>query len=327
MIRPDRRALRNPTRVPVLRAAWHGLHTWISTHTAPPGFIAREVLAAARRNAGTAIAIIVTAALSLMMLGGALMVRGQVDDLKGAWYDTTEIAAYLSHDATDHQIATIGDLLDQHPLVAQVWFEDQALAYSNFSQQFADSPDLVAEVTAEQMPESFRIKLHDPATGTDLVQELTDIPGMRQVVDEHAQLASLFDLLHGMQGAALILAGIQALAAVVLISNMVRAALVARARELEIGQVMGATRAQLALPFLTEVGAYGLTGTLGALGLLVVGKAELVDSRLANSGVLADVVGTPRWDAVWATTPWLLTAGVGLPLLVTAVLLRRNLRA
>lgn len=295
--------------------------------TLRPSFVAREVWAAMRRHLGTAVAIVVTATLALVMLGGALLLRAQVDDLKGAWYDTTQVTAYLTHDATLEQRDAVSARLQGHASVAQVWFEDRAMAYENFATQFETSPELVAEVTADQLPESFRIKLTNPELGAEFVTDLTGLAGVRQVVDEHAQLATLFDVLTAFQVAALVLAAIQALAAVVLISNMVRSTIVVRARELEVGRVMGASRAQLGVPFLAEVGLYGLVGTTLSAGLLALGKAELVDKRLSDSGVLAGVIGYVGWEALWGAIPWLLLAGAGLPMLVTALSLRKHLRA
>lgn len=291
-----------------------------------PTFVAREVWAALRRHTGTAIAVIVTATLALVMLGGALLLRAQIDDLKGAWYDKTQVTAYIANDATEAQIADLRTELDGNELVQRVWFEDRDLAYKNFSEQFSSSPELVAEVTADQLPESFRIKLVDSSQGSELVEGLTGMAGVRQVVDEHAQLATLFDVLTGFQTAAVLLAIIQALAAVVLISNMVRSTITLRARELEVGRVMGASRSQLGLPFLAEVGTYGVVGTALAVGLLAIAKGELIDKRLAESGILSGVIGYVGWDALWASIPWLLLAGAGLPMLVTAIALNKHLR-
>lgn len=298
----------------------------LRTRALRPTFIVREALAAFRRHKGTAVAIVVTATLALVMLGGALLVRAQIEDLKGAWYDTTQVTVYLAHDATEHQQRAIGAALDADAMVDRVWFEDRDLAYENFAEQFASSPELVEEISAEQLPESFRVKVNDPTLGDDLVETMTGLPGVRQVVDEHAQLATLFGVLTGFQLAALLLAGIQALAAVVLISNMVRSTIVLRSQELEVGRVMGASRTQLGAPFLAEVAIYGALGTALSVGLLALAKAELVDKRLADSGVLSGIIGFVGWDALWLSVPWLLLAGAGLPMLVTALALRKHLR-
>jgi len=300
------------------RVRWAG-------HWPRPWFVVREAARAARRHVGTAVAIVVTATLSLAMLGGALLVRAQIDSLKGAWYDTTQVAVYLTGDASAGQVAALGDALEADPLVEQVWFEDQQTAYANFTDQFADSPDLVAEVTPDQLPRSYRLSLVDPETGDQITARYADRAGVRQVVDEHAQLATLFDVLGGFATAALVLAVIQAAAAVVLIVNMVSSTVLLRARELRVGRVMGATRTQLAVPFLAEVACYGLAGAGGAVAILAVAKVELVDQRLAASGVLSGIVGYVGWDALWGTLPWLLVAGVGVPVAVTAGLLWRHL--
>lgn len=291
-----------------------------------PTFLLRETLTGVRRHTGTFLAIVVTTAIALTMLGGALMMRAQIGELKGYWYDKTEVAVFLTADADTAAVATLGNQLTADPLVEQVYFEDQQEAYRHFTRQFRSSPELVREVTPEQLPRSFRIKLVDPAAGKQLAAHVAGNTAVRQVVDEHAQLASLFRVLGGFQNFALILAAVQALAAVVLIGNMIRSAVVLRRRELAIGRLMGASRPQLALPFLSEVALAGLAGTAVAAGMLAAAKWQLVDVRLRTSHVLTGVVGYIGWDAVYSALPWLVVTGIGMPVAVAAVVLRKHLK-
>lgn len=289
-------------------------------------FVFREVRDSFRAHLGPAVAVAVTTTLALLMLGGVLIARAQVEQLKDSWYGTTHVAAYVSQEATAEQAAAIGAALDSNPIVEEALFESQEQAYENFREQFADSAELLAEVSQDQLPRSWRVKLYEPDRGAELVEALAVMPGVRQVVDEHAQLSDLFAILEGMQRAAMVLAMLQTLVAVVLISNMLRSQVVARGREMQIGRAMGATRMQLMAPFVVEVAVLGLAGVAGATSLLFASVTALLAGPLSSSQALEALVSTLHPGDVWATAPALLAVGVVVPSCASALLLRRSLQ-
>lgn len=299
----------------------------VARHLVSPRFLVQEIGRGMRSHLGTAVAVVLTTTIALAMLGGSLLAATQIGASKGSWYDKTHVGAYFKNAATDSDIGRLERLLEDHPMVEEIWFEDQQLAYENFKAQFATSPDLVDEVDVEHMPRSFRVKLVDPEFGDVVVKDLTDQPGVRKVVDEHAQLSNLFTVLTGFQRTALILAGIQMLATAVLIANMVRATIKARATELEIGRMMGASRTQLSIPLMGEVLIYGLLSAAAGFGALALAKTELIDKRLADSDVASVFVSFIGWDAITDTIPWLLLASVALPLVVTFPTIRKHIQA
>lgn len=306
-----------------VRAAWAGG----MRHVVSPGFLFREVAGGVRQHRGTAVAAVITTTIGLVMLGGALLAATQIGASKGTWYGKTHVGIYFQSAATNTDVGAVKTQLETNPAVSQVWFEDKDEAYENFATQFSHSPDLLAEVTVEHMPRSFRVKLHDPDDGGLIVEQFTTAPGVRQVVDEHAQLSGLFSVLTGFQRAALLLAGIQMAATTVLVTNMVRSTIVARSRELEIGRMMGATRTQLAIPLLVEIALYGITSAGGAFTLLAAAKHHLIDGRLAQTGLADMFVNFITWDAVIATVPWLVVGGIALPLVASLPVLQRRIQA
>lgn len=305
-----------------ISAAWAG----VARHVVSPGFLFREVRSGVGRHRGTAIAAVITTTIGLVMLGGALLAAAQIGAAKGSWYGKTHVGIYFKSAATSSEIHQVRSALDRDDAVEEVWFEDQDEAYANFAAQFSHSPDLLAEVTVEHMPRSFRVKLYDPAQGDELVEKFATETGVRQVVDEHAQLSGLFSVLTGVQRAALLLAAIQMAATTVLVTNMVRSTIAARARELEIGRIMGATRPQLAIPLLVEVALYGVVSAGGAFALLSAAKHYLIDGRLAQTGLADMFVNFITWDAVVATIPWLVVGGIALPLVASIPVLHRRVQ-
>ncbi|MFC7548769.1 permease-like cell division protein FtsX [Plantactinospora sp. GCM10030261] len=85
----------------------------------------------------------------------------------------TMLTVMVGNDATAAQKGVVEQRLRAMPSVEGVSFEDRKQAYENLRK---DSPDLVAEVDPEHMPESFRATVTDPsvAEAIDLIMGTVD---------------------------------------------------------------------------------------------------------------------------------------------------------
>ena len=297
-------------------------------------FVLSEIGIGLRRNLTMTIAVVVTVAISLALFGSGLLIRAQVEAMKDFWYDKVEVSVYLCGETS--QAATCGAAavtqqqrdaiqadLEAMPEVDTVFYESQEEAYAQFREQFKDSPDLVENVTAEALPESFRVKLQDPTQFGIVASAFAQRPGVEEVQDQKALLEGFFNVLNKLQLIALIIAGVQVVAAVLLISNTIRVAAYSRRRETGIMRLVGASNLYIQLPFLLEGVLAGLVGAGFAAGALVAVKAVLVDGQLRPNFPVIAFVG---WSDVFAILPWLFLTGMLLAGLSSFVTLRRHLR-
>ena len=297
-------------------------------------FVFSEIGIGLRRNLTMTVAVIVTVAISLALFGSGLLINKQVETMKSFWYDKVEVSVYLCGDGSTEPTcdgtaiaeAERQDLLadlEANPEVEQVFYESQAMAFEVFKDQFKDSPDLVENVTAEALPESFRVKLVDPEQFGTVALAFQDRPGVAEVQDQKALLEGFFNFLSKLQLMALIIAGVQVLAAVLLISNTIRVAAYSRRRETGIMRLVGASNLYIQLPFLLEGMLAGLVGAGFAAGALVAVKAVLVDGQLRPNLPSVAFIG---WGDVLSTLPWIFLTGILLAGLSSFVTLRRHLR-
>jgi hypothetical protein len=126
----------------------------------------------------------------------------------------------------------------------------------------------VENVTAEALPESFRVKLADPTQYDVVASAFAGRPGIEQVNDQRQILDKFFALLNGLQAVALIIAIVMLVVTVLLIVNTMRVAAFSRRRETGIMRLVGASNFYIQLPFLLEA---AVAAALGA-GLAVVGS-------------------------------------------------------
>ncbi len=297
-------------------------------------FVLSEIGIGLRRNLTMTIAVVVTVAISLALFGSALLIRKQVDAMKDFWYDKVEVSVYLCGEASDTGTCGGSGVTDQQrdeleadlramPQVQEVYYESQDMAYEQFKKQFEDSPDLVENVTADALPESFRVKLRDPTQFEVVASAFADRPGVEEVQDQKELLEGFFNVLNKLQQIALVIAGVQLVAALLLISNTIRVAAFNRRRETGIMRLVGASNLFIRLPFLLEGVLAAVVGAALASGALVALKAVLIEGQLRpNFPVIAYV----SWADVLWIMPWLFLTGVVLAGLSSFVTLQRHLR-
>lgn len=204
-------------------------------------FVFGEVWTGLRRNLTMTLALIITIAVSLALLGAGLLVRQQVAQMKGFWFDKVEVSIFLctknSPETSCTGVATTeqkdqiaAELEGLKPLVEEVYFETSQEAYERFQEQFAGSP-IAESATPEDLGESYRVKLADPDQYSVITSTFTGRPGVEKVDDQKQVLDKLFRLLDGLQTIALGIAITMLIVTVLLVSNTMRLAAHSRSRE------------------------------------------------------------------------------------------------
>jgi len=288
-------------------------------------FVASEVGIGLRRNLTLTVAAVVTTAVSLVLLGGGLLVRQQVAKINSFYYGKLEVAVFLTKDVTQGQRDALRGALASDPLVRSFTYESQAQAYARFREQNSDNPDLVSLVGPDALPESFRLQLRDPKQYDAASSRYGGMAGVDRVFDFGTILQPFFTLFEGVKRVAYVVALIQVAAAALLIYNTVRVSAFGRRRETGIMRLVGASAFSIQLPFLVEGAVAGLLGALIACGGLVAAKVFIVDG-IVGRAVSYRVFPPLQWSDIVGTMPILAAIGVGLSVLASFVTLRRFLR-
>jgi cell division transport system permease protein len=295
-------------------------------------FLLGEVGIGLKRNFTMTFAVIVTVAISLSLLGIGLLSNSQVNAMKDYWYDKIEVSVFLCGSlsespscaagiVTSAQRLEIQNDLQKMPVVANVYYESQSQAYARFQERFKDSA-IAQNVTADQLPESFRVKLKDPQQFPVIVSAFSGRPGIDLVQDQRTILEKFFRLLAVLRNGALLVGLASVLTAALLISNTLRIAAFNRRRETGVMKLVGASSWSIQLPFLLEGVFSAFIGWGLATGLLALLKS-VVDSKVAPLLTFTKFFG---WGEVWVASGWLLLTGLGVSVLASVVTLRRYLK-
>ncbi|HEX2075249.1 MAG TPA: permease-like cell division protein FtsX, partial [Geodermatophilus sp.] len=264
--------------------------------------------------------------ISLGLMGTGLLIAGMISDMKEIYYDKVQVSIFLADDVTDEQRADIESRLEASDEVKSFIYESKDEAYERFKQQFSQQPELVENTPPDALPESFRVELVNPERYEVIAAEFPNgQDGVDQVRDEGDFLDRLFSLLNGARNATIAVAVVQALAALLLISNTIQLAAFNRRNETNIMRLVGASRWYTQLPFILEAALAGLIGALLAVGGLVLTKVLFVDKTLAGP-IKAGIIPPVDWSAIATISPIIAAAGVGLAGIAAYVTLRLYVR-
>ena len=295
-------------------------------------FVMSEVTIGLRRNLTMTVAVMITVAISLTLLGIGLLANSQVRVMKDYWYDKIEVSIFLCGSLSEGQscakgVITAGQKIDIQndlkalPVVQDVYYESQTEAFKRFQERFKGSA-IAQNVTPDQLPESFRVKLKDPTQFSVIVSAFSGRPGVDVVQDQRTILEKFFRLLGVLRNGALVVGLASVLTAALLISNTLRIAAFNRRRETGVMKLVGASSWSIQLPFLLEGVISAIIGWGLATGLLA-GLKTVIDSNVAPLLTFTKFFG---WGEVWVASAYLLATGLVVSILASVITLRRYLK-
>lgn len=275
------------------------------------------------RNAVMSLAATATMVLMLLLLSGFWII--QTGLLAGLQFteQKVEVVAYVQTNATESQIQTLQANVSAMPQVSAVTFvsRDQALIDFRESLKSQGREDLTPYLDTNPLYASLEVKLADPAAVGLVTQSLRDDPIIRNVInieDLVARVLTVTDILRTAGTVVLLVVGVIALFIIV---NTIRLAVFARAEEIEIMRLVGASDAFIRWPFVFEGAFVGLLGALITLGVLAATAEPISGFMVDFFRVLPLQFGSLTRDLVVLV----MGAGVGLGVLGSWVSVRTYL--
>jgi cell division transport system permease protein len=283
-------------------------------------FVLSEIAIGLRRNLTMTISVILVTLVSLFLFGLGILSQKQVSTMKDYWYDRVQVSIFLCGQESDTASCAAGEVTQAQkdqiltdlkapqlaPYIERVFFESKQEAYDRFKQQFKDSV-LSDNVSVDQMPESYRVRLKNPEQYPVVSQAFSERPGVESVEDQRKVLDQLFSLLNRLTFYSWVLAVITLACSMLLVATTIRLTAFTRRRETGIMRLVGASNLFIQLPFILESVIAATVGSLLASGALVAVTHFEIQGRLSNTLRIFNYVGVS--DAL-AVVPWMILVGV-----------------
>ena len=244
------------------------------------GFVAFSIKRAWQgfwRNALMSFAATATMVLMLLLLSGFWIVQTGLLSVLDYTEEKVEVIAYFHTSATSERIATLQERIEAMPEVESATFvsRDQALEDFRASLQAQGREDLTRYLDTNPLYASLEVKLTDPEhvrTVNAALEHESMIRNVLNVEDLVENVVTVTGILRTGGSVLLVVVGIIVLFIIV---NMIRLAVFARAEEIEIMRLVGASDAFIRCPFVFEGAFVGLLGSLLTLGVLFLAADPL----------------------------------------------------
>ena len=261
------------------------------------------------RNAVMSIAATLTMVLMLTLLAGFFVLQNVLLASLSFVEQKVEVVAYVQNTATQDQVDALVVKVQAMPEVSSVEFISRDQALANFREQLAAQgrTDLTAALDQNPLYASINVKLHDPSQLNTVVTSIRDEPIVRSVINIQALVDRVLTFTGIVRTAGVVILAIVGLIVLFIIVNTIRLAVVARAEEIEIMRLVGASDAFIRWPFVFEGALVGLFGALITLGMLLLASDPLSKAMVSFFNVLPIELGSVGRD----TAILVLGTGVG----------------
>jgi cell division transport system permease protein len=274
-------------------------------------YFASEALTSLWRSRMVNAVSIGTIAISLFVLGAFLTVASALSGLVTRWTETVQVIVYLEDRLEPRVRESLENRLRDDPAVASLQYVSRELALERFRAMFRDLSSLPEDLGENPFPASLEVNLRperqSPAEVERLAKAFGEVPGVREIQYDLLWIERLSTGVRLVRAVGAFLGGVLVLAAVFTISNVIRLTIYAREDELDIMRLVGATRAYVKGPFVTEGVIQGGLGGLVA-SLLLWTTLSWLSGNLATSDLLP--------HATLALSPEIGTTLVGLGMVV-----------
>jgi len=254
------------------------------------GFSMRRAWNGFWRNGLMSLAATATMVLMLVLLsGGYILWNGLNDTLAGVQQDV-QVVAYLNNAASTTDIAALETSLAKMPQVTDITYVSKEQAYKDFLARHPDDEAVITSLPTNPLPASLKINLRDPNDYVDVATYLNGQSTVDRVINiqqEVDQMVTVINVLRAGGTAVLVVVGLIVLFIIV---NTIRLAVMARADEIEIMRLVGASDAFIRWPFIFEGALMGLLAAAITLGLIFVCQAPI-------TSLLSDYLAVLPMDA------------------------------
>jgi cell division transport system permease protein len=262
------------------------------------------------RNALMSIAATATMVLMLMLLAGFWILRTGLQAGLDYTESKVEVVADLKDKTKLDEVEAITGRLLQMSEVDSVHYvsKEDALANYRASLEEQGEEDFTKYLDDNPLPASLEVKLVDTSVFSNVVELLRAEPAVDQVKEQQTTVDSLLTVTNVLSTAGTVVLFVIAFIVLFIIVNTIRLAVVARAEEIEIMRLVGASDAFIRWPFVFEGAMVGILGAALTLGLLYIAAEPIARFMIGFFAVLPLTFGTLGRDLV------LLVAGAGLGL-------------
>ncbi len=226
-------------------------------------------------------AAISTVTVLLFLFGISLQASWKLEGLLNQFGSQVEVSVYLDPGA---QADMVKPLVVKLPEVTQVKTISKEQAWASLVQELgiSDIAGVTEQLEGNPLVDELKVKARNSKDVPMLAEKLAQLPGIDSVQYMDEALKRMQQLNQGLGWVSLTITTVLSLTAVAVITTTIRLIVMARRREIEIMQLVGATTSWIYLPFLLQGITFGVAGA--AIAWILIASVQQFLANLLTAG-------------------------------------------
>jgi cell division transport system permease protein len=243
-------------------------------------YLLRETLLGLQRGGWMNWAAISTVTILLFLFGLSLQASWQVEGLLTQFGNQLEVSAYLK---TGVQADDLSSFVATLPEVTTVKAITKEVAWKKLVQEMgiSDIAGATQQLNGNPLVDQLQVKARTADQVSVLADKLRAIQGVDEVQYVDEAVLRVAQLNQGLNWVSFGVTTVLILTSIAVITTTIRLIVLARRREIEVMQLVGATTTWIYLPFILQGITFGVIGALIAWGM-ITGVQQFINSLLVQ---------------------------------------------
>ena len=231
-------------------------------------YLLHETLRGLRRGGWMNWAAISTMTVLLFLFGVSLQASWQVEGLLNQFGSQLVISTYLDSGV---DASSLTAQVRRLPGVVNVEAVSKEQAWAQLTDDLGltDVSNASSQLRGNPLVDELKVKARDAEQVPQLARTLKEMGGVDDVLYVSEVIQQLRELNQGLRWVSVTVVGLLSLTAIAVVTTTIRLIAIARRHEIEVMQLVGATRSWIYLPFLFQGATFGIVGAGGSWGLLL----------------------------------------------------------
>lgn len=231
-------------------------------------YLLHETFRGIRRGGWMNWAAASTMTVLLFLFGVSLQASWQVEGLLNQFGSQLVISTYLDSGV---DAGSLAGQVRRLPGVVDVTAVTKEQAWTQLTADLglSDVSNAAAQLRGNPLVDELKVKARNAEEVSGIAERLEKISGVSEVLYVSEVIQQLRELNKGLRWVSLAVVGLLSMAAVAVVTTTIRLIAIARRQEIEVMQLVGATRNWIYLPFLLQGVTFGIIGAGGSWGLLM----------------------------------------------------------
>lgn len=230
------------------------------------------------RSRGLSLATIVVMASSFFVTSVFVVASYGSYKILDFFQSRAQISAYFKDDATEADIMGVKSRLEASGKVQEVVYTSKEEALKIYVQRFNEDPALLESIAANILPASLDVRAKDPTQLTEIANQLRQEILVEDVTFREDVLGRLLKITNTAQVLEIFLVILQLFTTVFVTIVTIALVIHSRKDEIEIMQLVGATRWQIRWPFVLQGVLYGFFGAAISAALVAPALPQIMPS-------------------------------------------------